>query len=142
MIATDPLLCALVDSSQESAGDVVKTRAADPGTPIQARFRMWIVWGRITIGRGRADLLDAIARMGSISAAARTVGISYRAAWNWVEGLNADPDGPLVEATPGGRGGGGAQLTARGKQALAAWQKAQALFEARAAEVNGELDGS
>jgi molybdate transport system regulatory protein len=69
----------------------------------------------IAIGPGKAELLDAIGRTGSISAAAREMGMSYRRAWLLVEATNAAFVEPLVATATGGSGGGGAQLTDFGR---------------------------
>lgn len=72
----------------------------------------------IAIGPGKAELLDAIGRTGSISAAAREMGMSYRRAWLLVEAANAAFVEPLVSTATGGSGGGGAQLTDFGRIVL------------------------
>jgi len=72
----------------------------------------------VAIGPGRADLLEAISRSGSISAAARQLGMSYRRAWLLVDAVNRSFRRPLVERVTGGRGGGGARLTRQGEDAL------------------------
>src|SRR6267378_1696304 len=72
----------------------------------------------IAIGPGRADLLAAIARTGSISAAAREMGMSYRRAWLLVEAINTAFRRPLVETLTGGRRGGGARVTKLGTEVL------------------------
>ena len=72
----------------------------------------------ISIGPGKVDLLDAIGRTGSISAAARDMGMSYRRAWTLVETMNASFRAPLVVSNVGGRGGGGARLTDTGRDVL------------------------
>ena len=72
----------------------------------------------VAIGPGKADLLAAIARTGSISAAARQMGMSYRRAWLLVEAMNAAFRQPLVETLTGGEGGGGARVTAPGEEVL------------------------
>ncbi|MGD8790382.1 MAG: LysR family transcriptional regulator, partial [Burkholderiales bacterium] len=56
----------------------------------------------IAMGPGKADLLDAIAESGSISAAARKLGMSYRRAWVLVDTMNASFRSPLVETLTGG----------------------------------------
>ena len=68
----------------------------------------------IAMGPGKADLLDAIAESGSISAAARKLGMSYRRAWLLVDTMNASFKAPLVETLTGGAQGGGAQVTELG----------------------------
>jgi molybdate transport system regulatory protein len=72
----------------------------------------------VAIGPGRADLLGAIARTGSISAAAREMKMSYRRAWLLVEAMNAAFRRPLVETLTGGRSGGGASVTELGAEVL------------------------
>lgn len=73
-------------------------------------------------GPGRADLLEAIAREGSISAAGRALGMSYRYTWLLVDSMNRCFAVKLVETAAGGRRGGGAQLTEAGRHVLAAYR--------------------
>lgn len=70
------------------------------------------------LGPGKADLLEAIARTGSISAAGRAMKMSYRRAWLLVDDLNRMFRQPLVEAQPGGAKGGGARLTPLGLEVV------------------------
>ena len=70
------------------------------------------------LGPGRAELLERIANTGSISAAAREMGMSYRRAWLLIEATNAAFVEPLVTTKTGGSGGGGAQVTAFGLDML------------------------
>ena len=76
----------------------------------------------IARGPGKADLLEAIAREGSISAAGRALGMSYRRAWLLVDTMNRCFVKPLVETHPGGGKSAGATLTAEGEAALAAYR--------------------
>jgi len=76
----------------------------------------------IAIGPGKADLLDAIAASGSISAAAKRMGMSYRRAWLLVDTMNRCFRGPLVASARGGTGGGGAHLTPLGEMVLARYR--------------------
>ena len=80
----------------------------------------------IAIGPGKADLLDAIAASGSISAAAKRMGMSYRRAWLLVDTMNGCFRGPLVASTRGGTGGGGARLTPLGAEVLARYRNMEA----------------
>lgn len=66
----------------------------------------------------RMDILRRIGTAGSISEAARTAGVSYKAAWQAVDTLTNLAGTPLLERTVGGSGGGGAVLTEAGQQLL------------------------
>lgn len=100
--------------------------------------RLRVLLGQaIAIGPGKADLLEAIDREGSISRAARTMGMSYRRAWLLVETMNACFTAPLVEAARGGSGGGGAGLTELGREVLARYR---ALEDKAAAAVAEDLE--
>jgi len=66
------------------------------------------------LGPGRADLLEGIAETGSIAAAGKRMGMSYKRAWSLVQALNEGWGSPLVETSRGGAGQGGASLTADG----------------------------
>lgn len=72
--------------------------------------------------RRRLGLLERIGALGSITAAARAVGLSYKAAWDAVSALNAASDEALVERVAGGAGGGGTRLTAKGRKLVAAFR--------------------
>jgi molybdate transport system regulatory protein len=72
----------------------------------------------IAMGPGKADLLAAIAREGSISAAGRALGMSYRRAWLLVDAMNRCWREPLVATTPGGAIKGGARVTPFGQDVL------------------------
>lgn len=89
------------------------------GTP---RVRLQIKQGA-AIGPGKAALLEALERTGSISAAGRELGMSYRRAWLLIHSVNQAYRQPLVEASKGGAGGGGAQLTALGREVLSLYRR-------------------
>lgn len=78
----------------------------------------------------RIDILRRLGEVGSISQAARSAGVSYKAAWQALETLSNLAGTPLIEKVVGGTGGGGAQLTQAGQQVL---QGAEKLAQARAA---------
>jgi molybdate transport system regulatory protein len=63
------------------------------------------------MGPGKAELLEAIDQYGSISAAAKHMGMSYRRAWELVDTMNRCFNQALVKTSPGGSHGGGAQIT-------------------------------
>ena len=70
------------------------------------------------LGPGKVMLLERIAREGSISAAGRSMNMSYKRAWELVSEINRTFETPLVLAQTGGRAGGGAQLTKRGQELI------------------------
>ena len=92
------------------------------------------------IGPGKVALLEAIARTGSISAAGRSLRMSYRRAWQLVEQLNQLFAQPLVSAHPGGPGGGGAALTEFGALVASAYRAIEAEATAAAAGRLAELE--
>jgi molybdate transport system regulatory protein len=95
----------------------------DGAVPVTPHLRIRILFGdRGMIGPGKAELLERIAATGSIAAAGRDMGMSYKRAWMLVETLNAMFREPLVTSTRGGPGGGGAALTQAGQAALAAYR--------------------
>jgi len=77
------------------------------------------------MGPGKADLLEAIQAAGSISAAGRNLGMSYRRAWLLVDEMNRCFTSPLVEARLGGSGGGGARVTELGHDVLKRYRALQ-----------------
>lgn len=91
----------------------------------------------IALGPGKAALLEAIAQAGSISAAARALGLSYRRAWLMADAMNRLFAEPLVETHRGGRGG--ARLTPPGEAVLADYRALEAALEAAAAAPAGRL---
>jgi molybdate transport system regulatory protein len=86
-----------------------------------------LVDGEIALGPGKADLLEAIAAHGSISAAARALGLSYRRAWLMVDAMNRLFADPPVQTLRGGSGG--ASLTQAGKALLADYRALQQAME-------------
>ncbi|MBZ4023283.1 molybdenum-dependent transcriptional regulator [Rhodobacter sp. TJ_12] len=92
------------------------------------------------MGAERVALLAAVGRTGSISAAAREVGLSYKAAWDGVKAMNNLFSSPLVTAAPGGRAGGGAELTAAGRQVIAAYGEIEAELAKLLARLENRLD--
>ena len=99
----------------------------------------------IAIGPGKADILDFIAETGSIAAAGRRMGMSYKRAWLLVETMNRCFKAPLVETSRGGSTRGGATLTGTGREVLDRYRRIEALTEtaiaAELAAVRGLLVG-
>ncbi|RAH97427.1 molybdenum-binding transcriptional regulator [Acuticoccus sediminis] len=83
------------------------------------RIRIRVVFGPDEMmGPGKAELLERIRATGSIAAAGREMGMSYKRAWQLVETLNTMFSAPVVESTRGGARGGGARLTDAGEAVL------------------------
>ncbi|MBB3998941.1 winged helix-turn-helix domain-containing protein [Aureimonas pseudogalii] len=121
----------MTGTGDDAAGpDRDDTVASPPAAPsLVPRLRLLFDDRRI-VGPGRADLLEGIRDTGSIAAAGRAMGMSYKRAWTLVEDLNATFDGPLVEMHRGGRGHGGASLTELGHEVLERYRRMQALSDA------------
>ena len=91
------------------------------------RLKLQLLCGdRFALGPGKADLLDAIGREGSISAAGRALGMSYRRAWLLVDEMNRCFAERLVETLSGGGRERGARLTDAGRAVLTAYRALQA----------------
>lgn len=86
------------------------------------------------LGPGKADLLEAIERTGSISAAGRALGMSYRRTWLLVDSMNRCFTEKLVEAQAGGGAGRGARVSATGRAVLARYRAMEARLAMAAAD--------
>ncbi len=94
--------------------------------PAALKLKIQLMCGsEIAMGPGKADLLDAIKRHGSISAAARAMGMSYRRAWLLVDCMNRCWHEPLVATAPGMARAGGATITDLGEHILAHFRALQ-----------------
>ena len=102
-----------------------------PRTELRLRL---VFAGGAMIGPGKADLLELIAETGSISAAGRRMGMSYKRAWTLVETLNAIFETPLVERSRGGAQGGGATLTVTGQGVLSHYRRLESRARAAGAD--------
>lgn len=112
---------------------------ADPPPP---ELRLRLVFGpKRMIGPGKAELLERIARTGSIAAAGREMGMSYRRAWQLVETMNLMFRCAVVERSRGGPKGGGAALTPTGEAVLAAYRRTEAIARDAAAAETAALAG-
>ena len=104
---------------------------------VEVRFRLRVTKGAdIAVGPGKVDLLEAIAATGSITAAAKQLGMSYRRAWLLVDTMNRCFKRPVVAAEAGGQRGGGTALTPLGTEVVQRYRKSEALAAKAAA---GEL---
>src|SRR5207344_1422001 len=93
----------------------------------RVQFRLRITKGDdIAVGPGKVDLLEAIASTGSISAAARHLGMSYRRAWLLVDTMNRCIDAPVTQAEAGGTRGGGTSVTPLGAEVIRRYRRIEA----------------
>ncbi|RXV69326.1 LysR family transcriptional regulator [Burkholderia stabilis] len=91
--------------------------------PLELGGELWLRAGEQTLGGAtRIALLAAIGDTGSITRAAKAVGLSYKAAWDAVDTMNNLAGEPLVARSTGGKGGGGTTLTARATSLIAAFR--------------------
>jgi molybdate transport system regulatory protein len=88
---------------------------------MRARYRVWLEEDGPVFGDGLAELLGAVAELGSLRAAAARMGMSYRAAWGRVRRSEDRLGWRLVRYQVGGRAGGGAAITPRGQHFLAGY---------------------
>ena len=95
-----------------------------------------LLGGAIAIGPGKADLLDAVAATGSIAAAGRALGFSYRRTRDMIDILNTCWRVPLIATAKGGRKGGGTSLTPAGEAVLKQYRKLDAALK-RTAQAHG-----
>lgn len=99
------------------------TKAKSRSPLIQPRIRVR-VGHEVALGPGKIELLELVEETGSITNAARKMGMSYMRAWTLIRTMNRCFKEPVVSAIRGGsKGGGGAKLTKTGRQALALYQK-------------------
>lgn len=86
--------------------------------------RFWLTKeGQSFLGAGRVELLERIDKTGSINAAAKEMKMSYKAAWERINGMNLLADQPLIERTTGGKGGGGTKLTPYARELIATYYR-------------------
>ena len=133
---TDNIAQSIITNDQMADTPRAKTRGKpsrfsrhpEPGCTV--RGRVWLENdGELYLGGGRVMLLERVGKFGSIAAAARSMGLSYRNAWLWIEAANRLAPAPLVEKTPGGVHGGGARLTKEGQKAVNRYHQLRDKFE-------------
>ena len=101
-----------------------------PGKPRRpppvVRLRLRVSVGDVVaIGPGKVSLIEAVAEHGSISAAARSIEMSYRRAWMLLDELNRSLKRPAIETAQGGERGGGARLTPTGVAVIRHYREAE-----------------
>lgn len=117
----------------------------NPSPSLRIDGQFWLTSGggdaQRAAGQGRVALLLHIDRHGSISAAAREMGMSYKAAWDAVDAINNLAGEPLVVRETGGKGGGGTRLTPRGRAVIAAFEAIDQAHQRFIADASRALDG-
>lgn len=97
---------------------IVKATSIEIVAHVEAPVRVAVKGARGYVERKHFDLLRAIEADGSLTVAAKSLGITYRSAWLWADAMNGAWKTPLLEMAHGGQGGGGAWLTPEGKALL------------------------
>ncbi len=105
---------------------------------ILSRYRMYRN-EEVVFGPGKAALLGLVAETGSISEAARRMGMSYNRAWLHIKVMNQYFAEPLVTLVRGGSTGGGAQLTPFGHKVTALWQRLEQEAEKATEHIRADL---
>jgi molybdenum ABC transporter molybdate-binding protein len=124
------------------AGADATIGGAAPAEDWGVRLQVWLEHaGRPVLGAEQLQVLEAIDRCQSISAAARALGIQYRRVWELVRGMNEAAGEPLVNTATGGVQGGGAHLTPLGRWAVAGFRRLQAKLPQTAASLAPHLSG-
>lgn len=91
---------------------------------IEIKLRHWVyIDGNKFLGPGRCEILEHIDQTGSISKAAKIMGLSYKKAWELVDSMNSQGKGPYVITQKGGAKGGGTELTDAGKTLMNAYKQ-------------------
>ncbi|MGI4849884.1 MAG: winged helix-turn-helix domain-containing protein [Janthinobacterium lividum] len=124
-------------SPTHSHGTALQAGIASASAP-QASFRLRVRLGdQIAIGPGKIALLEAIGTEGSISAAAKRLGMSYKRAWDLLNTINQSLATPAIGSERGGPHGGGSVLTPEGRELVRLYRA----IEVRAAQAcSAELD--
>ncbi len=95
------------------------------------RFKVWIEKeGGVVFAEGRKILLEAVDELGSLNAAAKKLGMSYRAAWGKIKATEKRLGVTLLKTSTGGRGGGGARLTKDARKFLNRYNRYKARVKA------------
>jgi molybdate transport system regulatory protein len=108
---------------------------------VQFRIRVYRDDHSIAIGPGKVALLETLAATGSITAAARELGMSYRRAWLLIDETNRGLASPAVEALAGGARGGGAVLTPLGQELVTRYREMEGLARQASAKSMQALVG-
>ncbi|MDD6055373.1 MAG: TOBE domain-containing protein [Helicobacter sp.] len=97
---------------------------------MQVLGRIWIKENNKNfLGHGKVELLERIAKSGSIAKAAKEMHMSYKAAWDSIDAMNKLSKTPLVEKISGGKGGGGTRVTQKGLRFIELFRKMEEAAE-------------
>lgn len=109
--------------------------------PYKIKSRIWIEGKNGTfLAEGRISLLKQILKSGSITSAAKEMKMSYKKAWEMIDGMNKEAKAPLVIRVSGGKGGGGTQVTEEGLIAIKMFEKLNKKCQTYLDKEIGKLD--
>ncbi|PAF42432.1 LysR family transcriptional regulator [Helicobacter sp. 11S02596-1] len=108
---------------------------------MQIFLRFWIKKdNKNFLGKGKVELLEHIGATGSILKAAKNMKMSYKAAWDSIDGMNHLAKEPMVQSKSGGKGGGGTVLTAEAQKALAVFKHLECVMDKLQAHLGESQD--
>lgn len=97
---------------------ILKASAVVPVVEVRPQARITFLGARGLLDAGKMDFLRTLAQSGSLSSAARQLGINYRTAWMWAQSINRTWGSRLISREHGGRGGGGTSISPEGRALL------------------------
>jgi len=128
------------DGATAETADTASASGAAAAAGTEVRFRLRIRHrDLLAIGPGKVDLLEAIREHGSIAAAARSMGMSYRRAWLLIDELNRALREPATHSGHGGASGGGSGLTPVGERIVTLYRGIEATAQRACARQLDEL---
>ena len=105
---------------------------------VEVKAKLWLEKnGNFILSFGRAEILRNILKTGSLSEAAKSMGMSYSHAWSQVREMSQSAGGPLVETRRGGKTGGSTKLTKLGKDILSKFDEEMGSLDRHLAKRNG-----
>jgi molybdate transport system regulatory protein len=114
----------------------------EPAPPKPTTPTLWVkivLPGRGAVGPGKVALLRAVRETGSISAAARSLELSYKKAWQLIDDMNGMFKSPVVETHMGGSERGGAEVTSLGARLIEIYAEAADAANGASAQLLDEL---
>lgn len=130
------MLSRMADTAKTKPAPAARSAKPRP----EVRFRMRIRSGdAVALGPGKVELLEAVREYGSISAAARSLGMSYRRAWLLIDELNRSLKAPATHSEQGGQSGGGCTLTPVGESIIRLYRDVEVEAQRSCAKQIAEL---